>query len=198
MQDGDTLYVDRNGNGNLTEPAERVSAAKDAGLKEDGYTFEAGDLAVGRRVHKGLSVSLYPLKRYAGNPALADVAVIRNALKADPAAVVATLSVHQTRPGSRGSARRADRATSRVLRSGRGAGVRRHTGRRPGGPLRRPAAGELLGRSAGVGSAGTLTLFWRSAPPGGAAVRSPVSPTRTQFRTASTRKSRSIGRVIRR
>ena len=78
----------------LHQPAERVSAAKDAGLKEDGYTFEAGDLAVGGKVHQGLTVSLFPLKRYANNPDLAEVAAIRNALKADSAAVVATLSVH--------------------------------------------------------------------------------------------------------
>jgi hypothetical protein len=93
VQDGDTLYVDRNGNGDLTEPGEKVPAAKDAGPKENGYTFEAGDLAVGGKVHKGLTVSLFPLKRYAANPSLADVAAIRNVLKADAAAVVAQLSV---------------------------------------------------------------------------------------------------------
>jgi hypothetical protein len=94
VQDGDTLYVDRNGNGDLTEPGEKVSAAKGTAPAENGFTFEAGDLAVGGKVHKGLTVSLSPLKRYANNPALADVAAIRNALKAEPATVVATLSAN--------------------------------------------------------------------------------------------------------
>jgi hypothetical protein len=93
VQDGDTLYVDRNGNGDLTEAGEKVTAAKDAGPKEEGYTFEVGELTVGGKVHKGLTVGLFPLKRYADNPSLADVAAIRDALKADPAAVVARLSV---------------------------------------------------------------------------------------------------------
>lgn len=93
VQDGDALYVDRNGNGDLTEPGEKVAAAKNVGPKVDGYTFDAGDLAVGGKVHKGLSVSLFPLKRYADNPSVAEIAAVRNALKADPAVVVAQVSV---------------------------------------------------------------------------------------------------------
>jgi hypothetical protein len=93
IQDGDTLYVDRNGNGDLAEAGKRVPAAKDAGPKENGYTFEAGDLSVGGKVHKGLTVSLTPLKQYADNPDLADVAAIHDALKADSAVIVARMSL---------------------------------------------------------------------------------------------------------
>jgi hypothetical protein len=89
VHDGDALYVDRNGNGDLTDPGEKVAAATDAGPKEDGYAFEVGDLTVGGKVHKGLTVGLTPLKVYAANPALAELAVIRDAFKADPTAVVA-------------------------------------------------------------------------------------------------------------
>ncbi len=93
VHDGDTLYVDRNGNGDLTEPGEKVPAAKGADLQENGYSFEAGDLAVGGKVHKGLTVSFIPLKRYTDNPSLAAVPAIRDALKANPGAVVARMSV---------------------------------------------------------------------------------------------------------
>jgi hypothetical protein len=62
--DGDTLYVDRNGNGDLTEPGERV-ARKDDG--SDGFlSFEAGDLHVGGRTHKGLRVYVRNLDALAG------------------------------------------------------------------------------------------------------------------------------------
>src|SRR4051794_32966947 len=40
--DGGTLYVDRNGNGDLTEPGEKVAAEKAEGVAEGVYTFQAG------------------------------------------------------------------------------------------------------------------------------------------------------------
>src|SRR5262249_25701217 len=48
VQDGDTLYVDRNGNGDLTEPGEKVTATKpkNGRVPEEGeFAFEIGDLA---------------------------------------------------------------------------------------------------------------------------------------------------------
>src|SRR5882724_5540093 len=67
VHDGDTLYVDRNGNGDLTEPGEKIKAKADKSRDhaEFGYTFEVGDLSVGGKVHKGLSVSFPPLALYA-------------------------------------------------------------------------------------------------------------------------------------
>src|SRR6516225_5854504 len=64
--DGDTLYVDRKGNGDLTEPGKKVAAEKRAGRdpKEDGCAFKVGELTVGGRTHKGLRMSVIPLKRY--------------------------------------------------------------------------------------------------------------------------------------
>jgi hypothetical protein len=51
VQDGDVLYVDRNGNGDLTEEGERVTS------KQKGVAwFEAGDLRDGSLTHTGLSV----------------------------------------------------------------------------------------------------------------------------------------------
>jgi hypothetical protein len=53
VQDGETLYVDRNGNGDLTEAGERVALKQ----KADQYrVFEAGDIKDGPLTHTGLSV----------------------------------------------------------------------------------------------------------------------------------------------
>jgi uncharacterized membrane protein len=54
VQDGDTLYVDRNGSGDLTEDGKRVK------LKQQGdsyRSFEAGDLTIDGLTHTGLSVT---------------------------------------------------------------------------------------------------------------------------------------------
>jgi len=54
VQDGDTLYVDRNGDGDLTEKDKRVTAK----AWGDNYrVFEAGDIHDGALTHSGLSVS---------------------------------------------------------------------------------------------------------------------------------------------
>ena len=53
VQDGETLYVDRNANGDLTEAGERVPLKQ----KADQYRlFEAGDIKDGPLTHTGLSV----------------------------------------------------------------------------------------------------------------------------------------------
>ena len=69
VHDGDTLYVDRNGNGDLTEAGERVAAkvakriTPDAGV----YEFEAGDIAEGPLLHKGLRCSTFKVDHLAGS-----------------------------------------------------------------------------------------------------------------------------------
>jgi hypothetical protein len=101
--DGDTLYVDRNGNGNLTEPGEKVTAQKQPGRapEEDGYTFEVGDVTVGGRTHKGLTVSFVPLKFYADEP-LGKRPDVKTALAKNPNALAASLSLDVLVPGMRG------------------------------------------------------------------------------------------------
>ncbi len=68
VQDGDTLYVDRNGNGDLTEPEKRVAANKrrDMDLDVERYRFDVGELKVGGRTHKGLAIWMVRLDTYAG------------------------------------------------------------------------------------------------------------------------------------
>jgi hypothetical protein len=48
VKDGDTLYVDRNGNGDLTDSGEKIAPRK-GGSAEDGYAFEIPDLTLGGR-----------------------------------------------------------------------------------------------------------------------------------------------------
>lgn len=52
VEDGDALYVDRNGNGDLTEAGEKVTAIKGDGADEGEYMFTLGDIHDGPLVHK--------------------------------------------------------------------------------------------------------------------------------------------------
>jgi hypothetical protein len=101
--DGDALYVDRNGNGDLTEPGEKVAAEKRPGSDpaEDGHSFNVGDLTVGGRTHKGLVVGFTPLKRYAG-AYLSKRPDVKAALAKDPNAAAASLTVDVEVPGLKG------------------------------------------------------------------------------------------------
>jgi WD40 repeat protein/peroxiredoxin len=57
MHDGDVLYVDRNGNGDLTEPGERVTANPKYSKPEEGvFYFSAGEIFDGKTTHKDLVV----------------------------------------------------------------------------------------------------------------------------------------------
>src|SRR6516164_5027781 len=58
--DGDALYVDRNGNGDLTEPGEKVIAEKQNNRRPDdrSFTFAAGDLREGGKRHLNLFLSV--------------------------------------------------------------------------------------------------------------------------------------------
>jgi hypothetical protein len=85
VQDGNTLYVDRNGNGDLTEADKKVIAAKSQpGDGERAYSFEVGELKLGGKTHKGLEVVLCPLKELAGNPNLMEMPHVAAAVKKHP------------------------------------------------------------------------------------------------------------------
>jgi hypothetical protein len=85
VQDGDVLYVDRNGNGDLTEPGEKVAAKKAApGNRDDGFQFEVGELKVGGKTHKGLEVNVAPLRTLAGNSNLMKMSHVAAAVRKGP------------------------------------------------------------------------------------------------------------------
>jgi hypothetical protein len=94
VRDGNTLYVDRNGNGDLTEPGEKVEAEKQAGPSsdEEGYTFEVGDITVGGRTHRGLKVLFGALKELAAT-SIGKRPDVQAALARDPHAMAAAIQV---------------------------------------------------------------------------------------------------------
>jgi hypothetical protein len=102
VHDGDALYVDRNGNGDLTDPGERVAARDAKGLSAEdvGYTFEVGELRVGGRVHKGLTVWASPrahlLDSVTAQPN------VKAALAADPKGFIYSLGLDADLPGLKG------------------------------------------------------------------------------------------------
>src|SRR5262249_6160875 len=67
---------------------------------EHGYEFAAGELRVGGRVHKGLTVSASPLTRYAA--VVKDRPEAKAARAADPKACVYSICLDVDRPGLRG------------------------------------------------------------------------------------------------
>jgi len=101
--DGDTLYVDRNSDGDLTDATDKVAAQvrRPGWAEDDGYTFEVGELTVGGRTHKGLAVYVAPLARYEGG-SLGQRADVQAVLKRDPKAVTFTVSVDADVPGMKG------------------------------------------------------------------------------------------------
>ncbi|HSQ54713.1 MAG TPA: hypothetical protein VLM40_03130, partial [Gemmata sp.] len=93
VQDGDTLYVDRNGNGDLTEDGEKVAAEKPKkGIvpNEGQYSFEIGELKVSGRTHKGVGVYINPLSQYQGS-SIAKRPEVKAALAKDPKATVVVI-----------------------------------------------------------------------------------------------------------
>src|SRR5438132_12056299 len=62
--DGDTLYVDRTGNGDLTEADKKVAVESRPGLDPEkyGYSLEIGELTIGGRRHKAFTIYFVPLK----------------------------------------------------------------------------------------------------------------------------------------
>jgi hypothetical protein len=102
VRDGDTLYVDRNGNGDLTEPGEKVAAKKDPDRDSEafGHTFEAGEVQDGQRRHQHLFVHALPLS---GRPrSFRELPDAKAALSRDPKAGVYSVSVSVESPGLKG------------------------------------------------------------------------------------------------
>src|SRR5262249_28662373 len=96
VKDGDTLYVDRNGNGDLTDPGEKIAPRK-GGSAEDGHVFEIPDLILGGRKHLNLRADFRPLSRlvFGENARRADV---QAAVEKDPKGEVLSLSLQATMP----------------------------------------------------------------------------------------------------
>lgn len=54
VHDGESLFVDRNGDGDLTGDGERVAGRADESHGINGWTFDVGEISAAGRVHKAL------------------------------------------------------------------------------------------------------------------------------------------------
>jgi hypothetical protein len=100
VQDGGTLYVDRNGNGDLTEAGERVAARKgDYTNPDEGLiSFEGGDVRDGTLTHKNLRVSVLKLDYLADTDEQ-----VKAYLAKDPKARRYSLWIEVEMPGRKGN-----------------------------------------------------------------------------------------------
>lgn len=104
VQDGDTLHADRNGNGDLTDPGEKVPAEKprEGRTPEEGeYSFEIGEIALGGRTHKGVRVHVSRVARFE-HPSIAGRPDVKAALAKDPKAHVIGIRADVDVPGLKG------------------------------------------------------------------------------------------------
>ncbi len=103
VHDGDLLYVDRNGNGDLTEPGERIERQKPRKGFEDAprKNFEVGELKLDGLTHKDFMLEATPLKQFA-----TDVNGRRpefnEEIRKDSEAIVYSLSGEVEIPGMKG------------------------------------------------------------------------------------------------
>jgi hypothetical protein len=114
VHDGDTLYVDRNGNCDLTDAGEAVPAKKGRDPDEFGYQFEVGELRVGGRIHQGLGVGATPLALYPDE--VKNLPGPKAALASEPKACAYGVCLDVDWPGLRGSG-----AGGRVMQGTKGA-----------------------------------------------------------------------------
>src|SRR5262249_35481831 len=96
VHDGDTLYVDRNGNGDLTEFGEKVAA----GSPSDDRCFPVGDVRFGGRLHRELTVSASPL--FKSSETIQNQPNAKAALASDAKASVYSISIDLEIPGMKG------------------------------------------------------------------------------------------------
>jgi hypothetical protein len=96
VRDGDVLYVDRNGNGDLTEPGERVTAEKADGM----LAFHVGTVRAGRLEHRNLAVRVSRLADWGDEVKAHPVA--RAALRKNKDAELVSVNADVEVPGFRG------------------------------------------------------------------------------------------------
>jgi len=103
VHDGDLLYVDRNGNGDLTDPGERIERQKPRkGFEEaPSRTFEIGEIRLGGLTHKRFELLATPLKEFA-NETLGRRPEFKEEIKKDPEAIVYRLIGEVEVPGIKG------------------------------------------------------------------------------------------------
>lgn len=101
VHDGDALYADRNGNGDLTDdgPPARPPMKKWTDPRPE---FAVPELRAGGRVHKNLSVTADQLSRWPAFHPIGGHPAAKAALAKDPAAMTYALSLEVEHPTLRG------------------------------------------------------------------------------------------------
>jgi hypothetical protein len=98
VHDFDTLYADRNGNGDLTEEGERVKAKPESSDPDEGaFHFEAGDVLDRKLLHKNLRLNVRKLDH-----ASSIVGELRDLLAKNPQARGYGIDVDVEMPGWNG------------------------------------------------------------------------------------------------
>jgi hypothetical protein len=100
--DGETLYVDRNGDGDLTQPGEAVAAKKRDNSDDECLGFEVGELRTGGLMHHEVEVSVALVSSF--SPAFTTRPDIKAILARDPKARAFTVSAEVQFPGLKGGA----------------------------------------------------------------------------------------------
>jgi hypothetical protein len=102
VHDGERLYVDRNGNGDLTEPGESVLADKRefTNVQKGAFYFAAGAIRDGTLLHKDLCLWVSRLDRFVGSDRDHEV---KACLALDPEARTYQLALDVQIPGRTGA-----------------------------------------------------------------------------------------------
>ncbi len=97
VHDGDALYVDLNGDGDLTDPKERFTPQESSNLKDGTVGFEVGEIRDGELLHKSLTVGTLNLQHMARSDSR-----IREHLKRDPQTRFYALQIELEMPDRQG------------------------------------------------------------------------------------------------
>ncbi len=98
VHDGATLYADLNGNGDLTDPAERFAADESYHANDGTFRFKVGEIHEGDRLHKSLSVYTMNLQHLAQREPR-----VRDALVKHPKSRFYGMEIELQMPGRRGT-----------------------------------------------------------------------------------------------
>jgi hypothetical protein len=96
VRDGDTLYVDKTGNGDLTESGKKYQGEKDSWST----TFQAGTIRIGKSEHRNLVVRAQQLSKY--GPEVTELPVAAAALKRNRDTEFMAVSAEVEVPGLKG------------------------------------------------------------------------------------------------
>jgi hypothetical protein len=103
VQDGDTLYADANGNGDLTDPGDKFAGKKATSGDAAVHTFAVDTLTAGGKTHRGLFLQTLSLATLAGDARYGQFPDVAAAAKKTPTALSARFTIEVECDTLRGS-----------------------------------------------------------------------------------------------